>query len=91
MRTLKLLQRVYLHELQEALQMEEAKLERLFPAVHTLLQLHQTLLDHLKHRRLQALEPHSSVNYRISHLGDLLIAQVTRAGEIGRASGRERV
>ncbi|XP_046883558.1 rho guanine nucleotide exchange factor 18-like isoform X2 [Hypomesus transpacificus] len=81
-RTLKLLQRVYLHELQEALQMEEAKLERLFPAVHTLLQLHQTLLDHLKHRRLQALEPHSSVNYRISHLGDLLIAQFS--GEQGQ-------
>ncbi|XP_062337135.1 rho guanine nucleotide exchange factor 18-like isoform X1 [Osmerus eperlanus] len=80
-RTLKLLLRVYLHELQGALQMEEAKLERLFPAVHTLLQLHQALLDHLKHRRLQALEPHSSVNYRISHLGDILIAQFS--GEQG--------
>ncbi|KAM6948376.1 rho guanine nucleotide exchange factor 18a [Aplochiton taeniatus] len=80
-RTLKLLQYVYLHELRESLQMERAKLDRLFPQVDNLLELHQDFLCCLKKSCEQALEPGSTNNYQITQLGDILVSQFS--GERG--------
>lgn len=75
-RTLKLVLGVYVRELSETLQMDEMQLERLFPQVDYLLQLHQLFLNRLKQRRIESLEPGSTQNYCIHSIGDILIAQV---------------
>ncbi|RXN09964.1 rho guanine nucleotide exchange factor 18-like protein [Labeo rohita] len=60
--------------------MDETQLERLFPQVENLLQVHQLFLDRLKQRRIDSLEPGSTQNYCIHNIGDILIAQFS--GEI---------
>ncbi|KAG9332236.1 hypothetical protein JZ751_015527 [Albula glossodonta] len=75
-RTLKLLLRVYARELRASLQMEEEKLERLFPQVENLLQIHLHFLQQLKQRRSESLQPGTQRNYAILRLGDVLTAQV---------------
>ncbi|XP_035861188.1 rho guanine nucleotide exchange factor 18a isoform X3 [Sander lucioperca] len=74
-RTLKILLRVYLHELRQSLLIEEARLERLFAGVETLLNLHQHFLNCLKLRQKTSQEEGSPSNYQITHLGDILISQ----------------
>uniref|UniRef100_A0A673KBD1 Rho guanine nucleotide exchange factor 18-like n=1 Tax=Sinocyclocheilus rhinocerous TaxID=307959 RepID=A0A673KBD1_9TELE len=74
-RTLKLVLGVYVRELRETLQMDEMQLERLFPQVDNLLQLHQLFLNRLKQQRIESLEPGSTQNYCIHSIGDILIAQ----------------
>ncbi|KAI1883324.1 hypothetical protein AGOR_G00244020 [Albula goreensis] len=74
-RTLKLLLRVYARELRASLQMEEEKLERLFPQVENLLQIHLHFLQQLKQRRSESLQPGTQRNYAILRLGDVLTAQ----------------
>ncbi|XP_028832067.1 rho guanine nucleotide exchange factor 18a isoform X1 [Denticeps clupeoides] len=80
-RTLKIMQDVFVRELRESLRMDEAKLKRLVPPISDLLQIHQHFLQRLKERRQQALEPGSERNYCIQHIGDLLISQFSE--EIG--------
>ncbi|ROL55159.1 Rho guanine nucleotide exchange factor 18 [Anabarilius grahami] len=79
-RTLKLVLGVYVRELRENLQMDETRLERLFPQVENLLQVHQLFLDRLKQRRVDSMEAGSTQNYCIHSIGDILIAQFS--GEI---------
>ncbi|XP_034008832.1 rho guanine nucleotide exchange factor 18-like [Trematomus bernacchii] len=78
-RTLKILLRVYLHEMRQSAQIEEARLERLFPGVETLLNLHQHFLNCLKAHQHQSLEEGSTNNYQITQLGDILISQFSGA------------
>ncbi|KAK2822631.1 hypothetical protein Q5P01_022696 [Channa striata] len=73
-RTLKILQYIYMHELRKSQLIEEAKLERLFPGVEGLLSLHQHFLNCLKERLMQCQEE-GSPNYQITKLGDVLISQ----------------
>uniref|UniRef100_A0A667YCT9 Rho/rac guanine nucleotide exchange factor (GEF) 18a n=1 Tax=Myripristis murdjan TaxID=586833 RepID=A0A667YCT9_9TELE len=80
-RTIKILLYVYMHELRESLQMEDAKLERLFPGLDVLLHLHQHFLICLKVRRTQSLEAGCPNNYQITQLGDILISQFS--GDLG--------
>ncbi|KAK2900738.1 hypothetical protein Q8A67_008853 [Cirrhinus molitorella] len=79
-RTLKLVLGVYVRELRENLQMDEMQLERLFPQVENLLQVHQLFLDRLKQRRVDSLETGSTQNYCMHSIGDIFIAQFS--GEI---------
>ncbi|XP_073705026.1 rho guanine nucleotide exchange factor 18a isoform X2 [Garra rufa] len=79
-RTLKIVLGVYVRELRENLQMDETQLERLFPQVDNLLQVHQLFLDRLKKRRIDSLEPGSTQNYCFHSIGDIFIAQFS--GEI---------
>ncbi|XP_016316502.1 rho guanine nucleotide exchange factor 18-like [Sinocyclocheilus anshuiensis] len=74
-RMLKLVLGVYVRELRETLQMDEMQLERLFPQVDNLLQLHQLFLNRLKQQRIESLEPGSTQNYCIHSIGDILITQ----------------
>ncbi|XP_065133099.1 rho guanine nucleotide exchange factor 18a [Paramisgurnus dabryanus] len=74
-RTLKLVLGVYVRELRETLQMDEMRLERLFPQVDSLLQIHQLFLNRLKQRRFDSMEEGSSQNYCIQRIGDILITQ----------------
>ncbi|KAJ8373285.1 hypothetical protein AAFF_G00266410 [Aldrovandia affinis] len=80
-RTLKLLLQVHARELRTALQMEEEKMERLFPQVENLLEIHSHFLRCLKQRRHESLQPGSQRNYAIQRLADVLTAQFS--GEWG--------
>lgn len=76
-RTIKLVLGIYVRELRETLQMDETQLERLFPQVDSLLQVHQLFLNRLKQRRIDSLEPGSTQNYCIHRIGDILMTQVS--------------
>lgn len=78
-RTLKVLLYVYKYELKQLL--DEARLERLFPAVDALLSHHQHLLDGLKRRLELSQDQDSPNNYQITQLGDILITQFS--GSVG--------
>uniref|UniRef100_A0A674F7L7 Rho/rac guanine nucleotide exchange factor (GEF) 18b n=1 Tax=Salmo trutta TaxID=8032 RepID=A0A674F7L7_SALTR len=80
-RTLKIMLRVYVRELKEHLQMDERRLDCLFPRLENLLELHTHFLSHLKERRRDATQPGSDKNYNIQRLADILITQFS--GEIG--------
>ncbi|KAL1022878.1 hypothetical protein UPYG_G00033630 [Umbra pygmaea] len=80
-RTLKIMLRVYVRELKEHLQMDERRLECLFPRLESLLELHTHFLSHLKERRRDATQPGSDRNYSIQRLADILTTQFS--GEIG--------
>ncbi|MFT7798706.1 rho guanine nucleotide exchange factor 18 isoform X1 [Arapaima gigas] len=80
-RTLKVMKWVYAHRLRETLQMDDRKLERLFPRLESLLEVHRLFLLQLKERRRQNLESGSERNYVFPRIGDILISQFS--GEIG--------
>ncbi|XP_008274020.1 rho guanine nucleotide exchange factor 18a [Stegastes partitus] len=74
-RTLKILLRIYMHELKQSQLIEVNKLERLFLEVEPLLGLHQHFLNCLKMRQNQSQEEGQPNNYHITQLGDILISQ----------------
>ncbi|XP_040896037.1 rho guanine nucleotide exchange factor 18 isoform X2 [Toxotes jaculatrix] len=80
-RTLKIMQRVYVRELKENLQMDSGRLDCLFPRLENLLELHTHLLSCLKERRRENLVSPNDRNYTINRVADILIAQFS--GEIG--------
>ncbi|XP_022525555.2 rho guanine nucleotide exchange factor 18 isoform X1 [Astyanax mexicanus] len=80
-RTLKIMLRVYVHELRETLQLDERRLDCLFPRLDSLLNLHGHFLSRLKERRQEALELGSERNYAIDRVADILTDQFS--GEYG--------
>ncbi|TRZ01447.1 hypothetical protein DNTS_023545 [Danionella cerebrum] len=80
-RTLKIMLRVYSRELREALQLDERKLDSLFPRLESLLELHTHFLIRLRERRIESLQPGCDHNYSINKLADILISQFS--GELG--------
>ncbi|XDV22597.1 hypothetical protein PO909_027462 [Leuciscus waleckii] len=80
-RTLKIMLRVYARELRETLQLDDRKLDCLFPQLDSLLELHNHFLSRLKERRAESVQPGSEHNYAIHKLADILISQFS--GELG--------
>ncbi|XP_067271766.1 rho guanine nucleotide exchange factor 18-like isoform X2 [Pseudorasbora parva] len=80
-RTLKIMLRVYARELRETLQLDDRKLDCLFPQLDSLLELHNHFLSRLRERRAESLQPGSEHNYAIHKLSDILISQFS--GELG--------
>ncbi|XP_053490399.1 rho guanine nucleotide exchange factor 18 isoform X3 [Ictalurus furcatus] len=80
-RTLKIMLLVYMHELRETLQLDERRLDCLFPQLEILLKLHRTFLSRLQERRQDTLEPGSDCNYVIHSVADILSDQFS--GELG--------
>lgn len=76
MRTLKIMLRVYARELRETLQLDDRKLDCLFPQLDSLLELHNHFLSRLRERRTESVQPGSEHNYAIHKLADILISQV---------------
>uniref|UniRef100_A0A3B3IHA3 Rho/rac guanine nucleotide exchange factor (GEF) 18a n=1 Tax=Oryzias latipes TaxID=8090 RepID=A0A3B3IHA3_ORYLA len=80
-RTLKIIFHVYMHELRQALQMDDPHLERLFPAVESLLGLHQLFLLSLKELQSRSLQEGQAV-ISVAQLASILISQFSDlAGE----------
>ncbi|TSK53778.1 Rho guanine nucleotide exchange factor 18 [Bagarius yarrelli] len=80
-RTLKIMLLVYMHELRETLQLDERRLDCLFPQLESLLDLHSQFLSRLQKRRQDMLEPGSQRNYVIHRVADILSEQFS--GELG--------
>ncbi|XP_062868514.1 rho guanine nucleotide exchange factor 18 isoform X2 [Trichomycterus rosablanca] len=80
-RTLKIMLRVYVHGLREALQLDERSLDCLFPCLESLLDLHSRFLSRLRERRQETLEPGGERNYVIHRVADILTEQFS--GEHG--------
>ncbi|XP_059425240.1 rho guanine nucleotide exchange factor 18-like isoform X1 [Carassius carassius] len=80
-RTLKIMLCVYARDLREALQLDDRKLDCLFPRLDCLLELHSHFLSRLRERRAESLRPGSDHNYAIHKLSDILISQFS--GELG--------
>lgn len=76
MRTLKIMLRVYARELRETLQLDDRRLDCLFPQLDSLLELHNHFLSRLRERRAESVQPGSEHNYAINKLADILISQV---------------
>ncbi|NWY62203.1 ARHGI factor, partial [Chionis minor] len=80
-RTLKIMLKVYSKAMREELQFPNAVINKLFPCVDELLELHGQFLLQLKERRKESLEEGSDRNYIIQNIGDLLVKQFS--GENG--------
>lgn len=80
-RTLKIMLLVYMHGLRETLQLDERRLDCLFPQLERLLDLHGHFLSCLRERRQDTLEPGSQRNYVIHRVADILTEQFS--GELG--------
>ncbi|NXY88820.1 ARHGI factor, partial [Alcedo cyanopectus] len=80
-RTLKIMLKVYSRAMREELQFPNAVINKLFPCVDELLELHGQFLLQLKERRKESLEEGSDRNYIIQNIGDLLVKQFS--GENG--------
>ncbi|XP_051549371.1 rho guanine nucleotide exchange factor 18-like isoform X1 [Myxocyprinus asiaticus] len=80
-RTLKIMLCVYARELREGLQLDDRRLDCLFPRLDSLLELHSHFLSRLRERRTESLQPGSEYNYAIQRLSDILISQFS--GELG--------
>ncbi|NXD82447.1 ARHGI factor, partial [Halcyon senegalensis] len=80
-RTLKIMLKVYSKAMKEELQFPNAVINKLFPCVDELLELHGQFLLQLKERRKESLEEGSDRNYIIQNIGDLLVKQFS--GENG--------
>ncbi|XP_076879925.1 rho guanine nucleotide exchange factor 18 isoform X2 [Brachyhypopomus gauderio] len=80
-RTLKIMLRVYVRELRETLQLDERRLDCLFPRLDSLLNLHTNFLSRLRERRRQSLQDDSEHNYVILRVADILTEQFS--GELG--------
>ncbi|NXQ99619.1 ARHGI factor, partial [Sagittarius serpentarius] len=80
-RTLKIMLKVYSKAMREELQFPNAVINKLFPCVDELLEIHGQFLLQLKERRKESLEEGSDRNYVIQNIGDLLVKQFS--GENG--------
>ncbi|NWV75251.1 ARHGI factor, partial [Dasyornis broadbenti] len=80
-RTLKIMLKVYSKAMREELQFPNAVINKLFPCVDELLEMHGQFLLQLKERRKESLEEGSDRNYIIQNIGDLLVKQFS--GENG--------
>ncbi|KAF1636381.1 Rho guanine nucleotide exchange factor 18, partial [Eudyptes filholi] len=80
-RTLKIMLKVYSKAMREELQFPNAVINKLFPCVDELLEMHGQFLLQLKERRKESLEEGSDRNYTIQNIGDLLVKQFS--GENG--------
>ncbi|NXX47187.1 ARHGI factor, partial [Tricholaema leucomelas] len=80
-RTLKIMLKVYSKAMREELQFPQAVINKLFPCVDELLEMHGQFLLQLKERRKESLEEGSDRNYIIQNIGDLLVKQFS--GENG--------
>ncbi|OXB73112.1 UNVERIFIED_CONTAM: hypothetical protein H355_012037 [Colinus virginianus] len=80
-RTLKIMLKVYSKAMKEELQFSNAVINKLFPCVDELLEMHGQFLLQLKERRKESLEEGSDRNYVIQNIGDLLVKQFS--GENG--------
>uniref|UniRef100_A0A4W5P4B0 A-kinase anchoring protein 13 n=1 Tax=Hucho hucho TaxID=62062 RepID=A0A4W5P4B0_9TELE len=86
-RTLKIMSEVYSKGLQKEVQLDTQMVERVFPMLDELLELHTHFFSHLLElKRKSSIEGRDDGSFLIRKIGDVLVSQVSR----GRLRFRER-
>lgn len=75
-RTLKIMANMFRKAMLEDLQMDPAAVQKIFPCVDELSQIHERFLAQLLERRRESLAQDSNKNFVINRLGDILVNQV---------------
>ncbi|XP_068270466.1 rho guanine nucleotide exchange factor 2 isoform X2 [Nyctibius grandis] len=78
-RTLKIMGRLFRKAMLEELQVDPGAVQRIFPCVDELSQLHERFLAQLLERRRESLARDSNKNFVIDRLGDILVNQFSGA------------
>lgn len=78
MRTLKIMGSVFRRAMLEELQLDPGTVQKIFPCVDELSQIHERFLAQLLERRRDSLAQDSNKNFVINRLGDILVGQVGR-------------
>ncbi|NXX62507.1 ARHG2 factor, partial [Scopus umbretta] len=78
-RTLKIMANMFRKAMLEDLQMDPATVQKIFPCVDELNQIHERFLAQLLERRRESLAHDSNKNFVINRLGDILINQFSGA------------
>lgn len=76
MRTLKIMGSVFRRAMLEELQLDPGTVQKIFPCVDELSQIHERFLAQLLERRRDSLAQDSNKNFVINRLGDILVGQV---------------
>ncbi|XP_035758505.1 rho guanine nucleotide exchange factor 2-like, partial [Egretta garzetta] len=74
-RTLKIMANMFRKAMLEDLQMDPAAVQKIFPCVDELSQIHERFLAQLLERRRESLAHDSNKNFVINRLGDILVNQ----------------
>ncbi|KAM9368341.1 LOW QUALITY PROTEIN: rho guanine nucleotide exchange factor 2 [Phaethornis superciliosus] len=74
-RTLKIMGNLFRKAMLEDLQVEPTTVQKIFPCVDELSQIHERFLAQLLERRRESLAHDSNKNFVIDHLGDILVSQ----------------
>lgn len=78
-RTLRIMSEVYSKGLQKELQLEALTVERVFPMLDELLDLHTDFFTHLLERKRESsIEGRDDGSFLIHKIGDVLVSQVSR-------------
>ncbi|XP_029022391.1 rho guanine nucleotide exchange factor 1a isoform X2 [Betta splendens] len=75
MRTLYIMERVFRQGMLDELQVDPSTVHAMFPCLNHLIRIHSHFLAQLLRRHKSSLQPGSSHNYYIHHLGDILLEQ----------------
>ncbi|KAM9839140.1 rho guanine nucleotide exchange factor 2 [Aulostomus maculatus] len=75
MRTLRIMERVFRQGMLEELQLDPSIMHAMFPCLDQLISIHSHFLEQLLLRRKNSLQPESTCNFTIHHLGDILLEQ----------------
>lgn len=78
-RTLKIMANMFRKTMLEDLQVDPATVQKIFPCVDELSQIHERFLAQLLERRRESLAHDSNKNFVINRLGDILVNQVKMA------------
>lgn len=78
-RTLKIMANMFRKAMLEDLQVDPATVQKIFPCVDELSQIHERFLAQLLERRRESLAHDSNKNFVINRLGDILVNQVRTA------------
>ncbi|NXN28292.1 ARHG2 factor, partial [Nycticryphes semicollaris] len=78
-RTLKIMADMFRKAMLEDLQLDPATVQKIFPCLDELSQIHQRFLAQLLERRRESLAQDSNKNFVINRLGDILVSQFSGA------------
>ncbi|NXJ81391.1 ARG28 factor, partial [Trogon melanurus] len=73
--TLFIMSEIFRKGMKEELQLDHSTVDRIFPCLDELLELHRQFFCRMKERRQESCEPGSERNFVISRIGDILVQQ----------------
>lgn len=72
--------------MKEELQLDHSTVDKIFPCLDELLEIHRQFFCRMKERRQESCEEENERNFIINRIGDLLVEQVKRFAKIQHQS-----